>query len=506
MGKQGVIIVGAGIGGLTAALLLASRGFAVTVVERAEAPGGKIREVDAGGLRLDAGPTVFTMRWVFDQIFDEIGADFDRHVRLQRSETLARHAWKDAESLDLFADPARSADAIGVFAGRAEAEGFLRFAARAKAIYETLRDSFILAQRPSPVDLMRHAGLGGLPNLLRISPFATMWDELGKYFRDPRLRQLFGRYATYCGSSPFSAPATLMLVAHVEMDGVWRIEGGMHRLACALADLAQARGATFLYGREVRRIAVDSGQVTGVVLADGERIDADAVIMNGDVAALRSGLLGEDAQGAAGGPPRGARSLSAVTLALRARASGFPLVHHNVFFSRDYRAEFDAIFRSRRLPEAPTVYVCAQDRDDSDAARGEERLFALVNAPAGADLSQEEIGRCEATIFRMLADRGLQLDVAAATRTTPADFDRLFPAAGGAIYGQASHGWAASFTRAGARTRLPGLYLAGGSVHPGPGVPMAAISGRLAADCLMADLTSMRPSRRAAIAGGISTR
>ena len=249
------------------------------------------------------GPTVFTMRWVFDQLFDEAGATFADHVRLRHAETLARHAWSDSERLDLFADPARSADAIGVFAGKAEAEGFLRFAARARAIYETLRDSFILAQRPSPVDLVRHAGFGGLPNLLRISPFATMWDELGKYFRDPRLRQLFGRYATYCGSSPFSAPATLMLVAHVEMDGVWLVEGGMHRLARALADLAQARGATFRYGREARRIVIEAGHASGVVLADGERLDADAIIMNGDVAALRNGLLGDDARGAAGKAP-----------------------------------------------------------------------------------------------------------------------------------------------------------------------------------------------------------
>lgn len=506
MRGQRVIVIGAGVGGLAAALLLAARGLAVTVVERADAPGGKMREVEAGGLRLDAGPTVFTMRWVFDQLFDEAGATFADHVRLRHAETLARHAWSDSERLDLFADPARSADAIGVFAGKAEAEGFLRFAARARAIYETLRDSFILAQRPSPVDLVRHAGFGGLPNLLRISPFATMWDELGKYFRDPRLRQLFGRYATYCGSSPFSAPATLMLVAHVEMDGVWRVEGGMHSLARALADLAQARGATFLYGREARRIVIESGHASGVVLADGERLDADAIIMNGDVAALRNGLLGDDARGAAGKAPPVQSSLSAMTLAMRARTQGFPLLHHNVFFSRDYRAEFDEIFSRRRLPAQPTIYVCAQDRGDEDAPREDERLFALVNAPAGVKLSQEELGRCEETLFRTLSAQGLQIDAQARVRTAPADFARLFPATGGAIYGQASHGWMASFTRPGARTRIEGLYLAGGSAHPGPGVPMAATSGRLAAQCLMADLTSVRPSLRAAIAGGMSTR
>jgi 1-hydroxycarotenoid 3,4-desaturase len=509
MRTQRVIVIGAGIGGLVAALLLATRGYAVTVIERAAAPGGKLREVEAGGRRLDAGPTVFTMRWVFDEIFNEAGASLDALVRIERAQILARHAWSDGASLDLFADHERSVDSIARFAGHTEAQNFRRFCARAQGIYETLRDSFILAQRPSPAHLVRHAGFGGLPNLLRISPFATMWDELGKYFRDPRLRQLFGRYATYCGSSPFAAPATLMLVPHVELDGVWRITDGMHGLARALADLARTRGAVFVQPHNVARILAESGRATGVALDDGEVIPADAIIMNGDVAALRAGLLGPKARAAVGQARGAPPSLSAMTLAIRGRTRGFPLVRHNVFFSDDYRAEFDDIFARGRLPGGPTVYVCAQDRNDDDSAREDERLFALVNAPARPgqhDISREELDQCEEKLFRTLANCGLRIDAAATTRTTPADFAHLFPGTGGAIYGQASHGWMASFTRPGARTRLPGLYLAGGSVHPGPGVPMAAISGRLAAQCLMADLHSIRPSRRAAIGGGTSMR
>ncbi|NBB82328.1 MAG: CrtD protein, partial [Alphaproteobacteria bacterium] len=173
-----------------------------------------------------------------------------------------------------------------------------------------------------------------------------------------------------------------------------------------------------------------------------------------------------------------------------------------------------AIFRHRRKPEEPTVYVCAQDRGDEPAAApdGPERLFCLINAPAVGDrpgaFDETEIARCRERTLSLLARCGLHLtpDPAATVATTPRDFDRLFPATGGALYGQVSHGWKASFERPGARTRIPGLYLAGGSVHPGAGVPMATLSGRLAADSLLADYASTRRSVRVAMPGGTSTR
>jgi 1-hydroxycarotenoid 3,4-desaturase len=488
-----VIVVGAGMGGLAAALELAARGCDVLVLERGATHGGKMREVPVDGTAIDAGPTVFTMRAIFDALFAAAGTSLESHLAIDPLPILARHAWSEGETLDLHADLRQSADAIGAFAGPAEARGYLTFMAAARRTFQALDRTYLHAAHPTPFTLVRDAGVRGVPDLLRMRPFTTLWGALSDHLQDPRLRQLFGRYATYCGGSPYLASATLMLIAHVEQQGVWAVRGGMQRLADAIAALAVQRGARFRYGTEVAEIATGGGRATGVTLASGERIDGDAVVFNGDIAALATGRLGPSARQAV--PPlrpRAKRSLSALTWAMTARTSGLPLSRHTVFFSRDYAAEFDDLIRQRRLPVDPTVYVCAQDRDGRNGGgpAGPERLFLLVNAPASGDdesaPGERDIARCEEAVFALLARCGLALTPTGPPVVTgPPGFERLFPASGGALYGAAPHGWTSAFDRSGATTRLPGLYLAGGSVHPGPGIPMAALSGRHAAAAVL---------------------
>jgi 1-hydroxycarotenoid 3,4-desaturase len=512
MSRRRVIVVGAGMGGLTSALLLAARGLDVTVIEKANTPGGKMRQVDINGTLVDAGPTVFTMRWVLEQIFQNVGASLANTLKLTPLDVLARHAWDGEKHLDLFADLERSADAIGDFSGAAEAERFRAFCAEAKRVYTTLEAPYIRGTKPTPLGLGLALGPKGLGVLARLGPFATLAKRLAHHFHDPRLRQLFARYATYCGSSPYQSPATLMLVAQVEMDGVWAVEGGMAAVAAALASLATQRGARFRYGENCTRILTTDGIVSGVKLAGGEELAADAVIFNGDVNALAAGLLGNDARHSVDAVHERQRSLSAMTWCIHARTSGFPMVRHNVFFADDYASEFRDIFKHARLPRQATVYVCAQDRDDAgrlaDGAR--ERLLLIVNAPATGDrdmFTQAEIDECERTSFQLLRRCGLTIDRQPHNTvvTTPNTWNQLFPATGGALYGRASHGWMSAFARPHSQSRLPGLYLAGGSAHPGPGVPMAALSGQLAAETLMARLASTRQFHPTAISGGMST-
>jgi 1-hydroxycarotenoid 3,4-desaturase len=296
----------------------------------------------------------------------------------------------------------------------------------------------------------------------------------------------------------------------VESAGVWLVDGGMHRLAAIMSEMAASRGVQFHYGIDVSRIIFESGHVSGVALANGERIAAGSIVMTADVAALANGLFGADAARTTAVIPDKARSLSAMTWSCVAAATGFPLLRHSVFFSRDYRAEFDSIVGRRQMPGEPTVYVCAQDRGDEPSGDSSpERLFILANAPAIGDHHQftpAEISQCTKRTFGMLERCGLIIKTVPELMnvTTPTDFNRMFPGTGGALYGRSSHGWMASFQRPGARTKLPGLYLAGGSAHPGPGVPMAALSGRMAATSLIEDLASTAPFRKTAMRGGTS--
>ncbi len=514
-----IAIIGAGIGGLASAALLAARGHRVTVLEKEPHVGGKARQVEVDGVAVAGGPTVFTMRDVFDEIFEQCGANLDDYITVRRAEVIARHAWDDSGYLDLFADPDRSEAAIADFAGAREAAAFRGFRKEAKRIFEVLDEPFLRGDSAStPFPMIWRIGPWRIGDTLAMRPFDNLWKAIGGHFKDPRLQQLFGRYATYCGSDPYRSPATLMLIAHTEARGVWLIDGGIHALARALADLAQKCGATICTEARVAQLLIDNGRASGVRLTSGETISADMVVCNADPAALAKGKFGEGSVKSVANMPDGKRSLSAFVWFAHARTSGFDLQHHNVFFSPDYAREFSDI-AAGRPPADPTVYLCAQDRSaDSDAARppagpsseSRERIQIIVNAPANGDThsySSEEIEKCNTVMRRTLARSGLDLEEDMPHHlATPQDWERLFPATGGALYGRASHGWAASFQRQGPRTKIPGLYCAGGATHPAAGVPMAALSGRLAANVIHADLASMRRFHPAATAGGTSMR
>ncbi|WP_424974653.1 1-hydroxycarotenoid 3,4-desaturase CrtD [Dinoroseobacter sp. S124A] len=505
-----VIVIGAGMGGLASAIRLAHAGCDVTLLEAQSGPGGKMRTLPSAAGPVDTGPTVMTLRPIFEALFDDVDARLSDHVTLHRETVLARHWWADGSTLDLHADPESSVDAVRAFAGPREAEAFAAFSAQAAKLFAAFDQPMMQEPSPDLAGLTRH--VLAQPSLIpAMGPLTTLAKSLSKRFRDPRLQQLFGRYATYVGGSPYAAPAVLALIWQAEAQGVWRVEGGMHALAQALAKLATEKGAELRYDSPVARIETQSGRVSGVHLTDGTRLQADTVVFNGDPRALHLGLLGPAPRPAVPAPGVQDRSLSAYVWSFAATPSGRDLVHHNVFFADDPQVEFDALAAGQMPPDA-TLYLCAEDRGAGLAPNGAERFEVIMNGPpvlneASAGNDEEEFRKCQTQVFNRFAAMGLDFSErpGRSALTMPRDFARLFPGSAGSLYGRSPHGLMAAFQRPQARTKLPGLYLAGGGAHPGAGIPMATLSGRHAAAAILQDRTSTSTSRRMATHGGIST-
>lgn len=504
--RDAVVVVGAGMGGLAAAIRLAAAGHPVTVLEAHGWPGGKMRLVDSPAGPVDAGPTVLTLRDVLEDLFAAAGASLAGPLTLTPLPELARHFWTDGTRLDLFPDTGANIAAVTeAFGARAGAE-FTRFARETSDLYQAFEAPVMRSPRPRPL-ASAAAALARPATLPWLVPGRSLDAMLRTRLSEPKLRQLFGRYATYIGGNPMQAPAVLGLIWQAEARGVWAVQGGMAALARALAGLLEGLGGRIHYGAPVAAITSAGGQVSGVTMANGEHLACKRIVFNGDPAALPHLL---DQPGKA--PSRRQtqpRSLSArvwtfaATVAPEARDL---LAYHSVFFADDPAQEFGPLARGR-TPASPTIYVCAQDRLGTPPA-GPERFQFILNAPAGNP--EDDPGKdspCQTYPTRRLAAFGLGLtpEPGPEALTTPQAFAALFPHSQGALYGLSPNGALASFLRPGARTKLGGLYLAGGGAHPGAGVPMALISGHHAARAAMADRISAPLSRPMATHGGMST-
>ncbi len=464
----------------------------MTLLERNATPGGKVNIHRAAGYTFDTGASLLTMRHVLTDLFSSAGRSVDDYLETVALDPICRYRWPDGATFDAFTDLNQTEREIERIASRADVEGFRRFLLDARRKYEVAERTFLAYS------------LNDLPQLLRpryardlaaISTLRTLDAHVRRYFRSPHLRQLFNRFATYNGSSPYSTPATFALIPYVEFGlGAWYVRGGMYKLPLALAALAEELGAEIRTGAEVEKILIERGRARGVRLADGEVLTADAVLANSDAVDTYRRLIDTEARRIYTNRrlDKLEPSSSGFVLLLGVTRSFPQLAHHNIFFSPDYPAEFRAIFADQRPAAHPTIYVCASSRTDaSQAPAGHENLFVLVNAPATGPQTRwtSEARGYRDLILRLLEASGLEGLGSAIDyeRTiTPADFEQTYHANRGSIYGISSNKRRNAFLRPPNKARdIDGLYFAGGATHPGGGIPLVLLSGKMAAELLL---------------------
>ena len=478
-----VVVVGAGVGGLAVAARLAAGGHAVTVLERSTTVGGKLaayeRRTPDGVFRFDTGPSLLTLPHVFADLFAACGADLRERLDLVRLDPVVRHRFGDGTVLDSTSDHDEFTDRIGATLGAGAARDWRWLWRRAERVWRASWRDVLTADLDSPLALARLSWR--VRDLAAIAPGATLRGVGRRTLGDPRLRVMLDRYATYAGADPRRAPAALLAVPYAELAyGGWYVRGGLATLAAGLRALAESAGAVVRTGEGVERIRVEGGRTTGVQLAGGGFVPADIVVANADARHVYGELLSDPRRAAA----HRERSLAGFVLLLGVRGSTGSAHHTVTFPAGDYDREFDAVF-SGRLADDPAVFVTVAD-DPAVRPAGHEAWFVLVNAaphgtgPGRLDWRAPGVADAYADrVLGLLAARGTDVRDRLVFREvrTPADLQDATGAPGGAIYGTPGH----RLLRPGNRGPARGLYLVGGSVHPGGGLPMVALSAAIVA-------------------------
>ena len=480
------IVVGAGIGGLSAAIVLASEGVRVTVIEAGPNAGGKAATVELDGLTLDTGPSVLTMPDVFDELFRLSGSSLAAEVTLTRPDPAFRYLFPDGVVLDVFHELARTEESVARTLGSTAASEFAAFMDYSKVIWDTASPAFVYGPSPTIGQLVMQ-GPRAIAQLAKIDGLSKMWSAIRKRVKSQQLQWLFARYATYNGSDTRTAPATLNCIAHVELGlGGFGVKGGIHELIRALVRAGERLGVGYRFDEPVREVMFDGKRVTGV-RTDAGTLGADLVVANTEA----QHLYRELAPSLRGAPKDDAPSTSGYNAIVRTQKLATRAAH-TVLFPDNYLDEFRDLFDNKRPPREPTVYLCDLGLcHEFDTWGDEAPVFLMANAPALAP--NGESPRDE---WRVLGDEVLERArvrglLSPASRVlwsrTPADLAARFPGSRGSLYGAASNSSMAAFKRPANRIQA-GLYLASGSAHPGGGMPLAALSGRAAAREALNDL------------------
>ena len=496
-----VAVIGSGLGGLSAACVLAARGHEVTLFEKNEWLGGKAAEHRADGFRFDMGPTILTLPGVLKRIFEEAGKRIEDYLQLVELDPQWRCFFEDGSSLDLVSDTVRMQQNLRELSGdNKSADGYAKFIDMSRGLHDVSERFFFWKSVGGIADTFQATGafnLKVLKDVLSLRMGQSVAAVVRKHVPDARAAQMIDHFTQYVGSSPDASPAVLCGIAHMQTkEGVWYPIGGTRAVPNALAKLANDLGVTVHCNADVDAIETNASEVTGVRLVNGQSYQFDAVVSNCDSVRTHRELLREYTQ-----PTQFTRkrdfepACSGVVLYLGLNESYDHLLHHNFVFSKDPHEEFDWIYKQGKPAPDPTCYVCAPARTEPKVAPpGGEALYVLVHTPylrPDHDWSQM-LPEYREVILDKLESTGKMKDlrsrIVSEASLTPEGIHKRYRVLNGAIYGLASHGkFLGAFKPANRSRDLHGLYLAGGAAHPGPGMPMVLMSGWIAADSLDAD-------------------
>jgi phytoene desaturase len=491
-----ISVVGAGIGGMSAAARLAKQGHQVTVFENSDQSGGKCRTEWFGDYAFDTGPSLLTLPAVFRDLFLKTGKRIEHVLDISPVDPAFNYNFADGSKVTFpnLSNP-KTYQEIEKSFGISASQSWRQIIERSEKMWEASRDSFIESELTSIWPLLLRKNL--INQINQISPFTSLRSLSEKLNLDPHLKMIIDRYATYTGSDPRSAPAVLLTIAFVESTfGAWHIKGGIGQLSVALEQRCRDLGVDFQFKSLVTKILVERNKVEGLVLSEGKIIKSDLVVSNSDAEYTFNSLIGNEVSSARGERRKlksATKSLAGFSLLLgldNSKSKPVDVDHHNVYFPENYDLEFDQIFTQKVPVTDPTIYLCAPK--DSSMVKGADKdaWFVLVNAPrhepeSGWDWKDGGQEYAQKIISKM-DDLGLnvtnRLDFM--EYRTPADLENYAMAPGGSIYGTSSNSPVSAFLRARNRSKVKGLFCVGGSAHPGGGLPLVGISAEIVAKAI----------------------
>lgn len=481
-----VIVIGGGLGGLTGAILLASKGFQVQLFERNQTLGGKMNRFISKEYTFDTGPSIITMPFILDHFFESIHQKMD--LRLAPVTPLCRYFYPDGIQFDAYSEPEQMKESIQLFAPH-ELDAYKKFLTYSKNIYDLTSDIFLINPIHELHKILNWNTFKSLLQIHKIDPFRTVHQTVTKYFQDPHLIQYFDRYPTYNGSSPYLAPATLNIIPYVEHAfGGYYIQGGLYSLIERLQQIAVESGVEIHLNQPVDKILYNNYQITGIQ-SGSEKINADYILCNQDVVTTYNNLI-DGFESYTQKLNQLEPSISGLVFFWNVNKTHNQLQQHNILFSKKYELEFQQIFKEKTAAEDPTVYIAITSKRDADhAPEGCENWFVLVNMPGLHNGQNWDtiINHTRQTVIKKLKsiDIDIENSIMNETMMTPEKFLSEYKSNAGSIYGIASNSKESAFKRPPNRSRqLKGLYFAGGSTHPGGGVPLVMLSGQIAANLI----------------------